>query len=192
VVAAVSPDIGVGITPAPPGVPIPPVLDLLDPSSVYVSAPIDEVDSERVKVGQEVRITVDSRPGEHFVGRLARVAPYVLDTLEQNRTVEVEVDFVGPVAGGILPGTSADVEIVISRRSDVLRVPSAAIAEGDKVLVLADGRLAERVIRPGLKNWQYTEVLDGLASGDLVVTARNSPDIKSGARAVADHVAPAT
>jgi HlyD family secretion protein len=176
-------EVGEWITPAPPGVPIPPVLDLLAPTSLYVSAPVDEVDSVRVKPGQEVRITVDSRPGEHFAGRLDRVAPYVLDLQEQNRTVEVEAAFEDPSAAAtILPGTSADVEIVLSRRDKVLRLPTAAIAEGNKVLVVVSGRLEERTIKTGLKNWQFTQVTDGLEEGDLVVTARDSQAVKAGAR----------
>ena len=44
------------------------------------------------KIGQEVAVTVDSRRGRASPGRLVRVAPYVVDILEQNRTVEIEVD----------------------------------------------------------------------------------------------------
>jgi HlyD family secretion protein len=133
-------EVGEWITPAPPGVPIPPVLDVIDPGSVYVSAPIDEVDAERVRAGLEVRITVDSRPGETFAGRLTRVAPFVLDVLEQNRTVEVEADFDDPaVAASALPGTSADVEAILSKAEGILRIPSSAIGEGNRVLVLAGG-----------------------------------------------------
>jgi HlyD family secretion protein len=184
-VAELSTEVGEWITPAPPGVPIPPVIDLLDAESVYISAPIDEVDAERVLAGQRVRITVDSRPGESFEGRVARVAPYVLDELEQNRTVEVEVEFAdSAAASGLLPGTSADIEAIIDQRSEVLRIPSSAVAEGGKVLVLADGVLSQRVAATGLSNWQYTEVRDGLVEGDLVVVVRDSTDIKVGARAV--------
>jgi HlyD family secretion protein len=184
VIADCSTEVGEWITPAPPGVPIPAVLDLIDPDSVYVSAPIDEVDSERVKPGQEVRVTVDSLPGQKLAGKLARVAPYVLDVLEQNRTVEIEVDLLdAKVAETLLPGTSADVEVILARHENVPRVPTAAIAEGDKVLVLADGRLSERTITEGMRNWQFTEVKSGLSVGDLVVTLRDSTDIKPGARA---------
>jgi HlyD family secretion protein len=186
VIADCSTEVGEWITPSPPGVPIPAVLDLLDPTSTYVTAPIDEVDSERVRVGQPVRIQVDSRPGEHMAGTLVRVAPYVLDVLEQNRTVEVEAEFADPAeAASVLPGTSADVEIILSRREHVLRVPTAAIAEGRRVLVLTGGRLEERSIEVGLRNWQYTQVTGGLREGDQVVTVRDSTAIKPGARAVA-------
>ncbi|HHQ47977.1 MAG TPA: efflux RND transporter periplasmic adaptor subunit, partial [Acidobacteria bacterium] len=185
VLAQVSTEVGEWITPSPPGVPIPPVFDLLDPTSLYISAPIDEVDSERVKTGQTVRITVDSRPGVELAGHVVRVAPYVEDVLEQNRTVEVECELDDPAAAeGLLPGTSADVEIVIRQKSDVLRVPTAAIGEGGTVLVLANGKLEERKITTGLGNWELTEVVSGLREGELVVTLRDSTAVKPGVRAV--------
>ncbi len=173
--------------PPPPGVPIPPVIDLLDPASLYVAAPIDEVDAERVRVGQPVRLSVDSRPGRHFAGSVVRIAPYVEDVLEQNRTVELEAELDdATLAAGLLPGTSADVEVILERRDDVLRVPTAAVAEGNAVLLLSDGRLVDRTMEPGLANWEYTEVVGGLDEGDRVVIARDSTAVKAGARAVAE------
>ena len=115
-----------------------------------------------------------------------RVAPFVLDALEQNRTVEIEVELTDPAAAaGLLPGLSADVEVIIDRRDQVLRLPTSAIAEGGKVLVLERDRLAERVIVTGMRNWLFTEVKEGLGAGDLVVTSRNSTAVKAGARAQA-------
>ncbi len=184
IVAELSTEVGEYITPSPPGLPIPPVVDLLDPASVYISAPIDEIDAERVRVGQPVRVTVDSRPDVSFAGRVARVAPYVLDILEQNRTVEVEVEFDDlRVLDGVLPGTSADAEIILDSRREVLRIPASAVAEGGRVLVLEDGFLRERTVEVGLRNWRDAEVVGGLGEGDRVVVVRNSPDIEDGARA---------
>jgi HlyD family secretion protein len=185
VLAERSAEVGEWITPAPVGIPIPAVLDLIDPSSLYVSAPIDEVDAERVRTGQPVRLTVDSRPGESFPGTVARVASFVLDLVEQNRTVEVEADFAKPLdAASVLPGTSADIEVILSSRDAVLRIPTSAIAEGGTVLVLERGRLAERKVVAGLRNWRFTEVVEGLAEGELVVTSRELTSVKAGARAV--------
>jgi HlyD family secretion protein len=185
IVAEVNTELGEWITPAPPGIPIPPVVEILDPASLYISAPIDEMDAERVKVGQEVRISVDSRRGEHFSGRLVRVAPYVQDVLQQNRTVEVEAELDdSQVAANVLPGTSADVEVILSRRKDVLQISTAAIAQGESVLVVEGHRLVERRVKTGLRNWRSTEILEGLAEGERVVIARDSPEIKAGARVV--------
>lgn len=185
-VAELTTEVGEWITPSPPGVPIPAIIDLLDAASTYVSAPIDEVDAERVLPGQDARVTVDSRPEESFAARVARVASYVVDDLEQNRTVEVEVEFVdADRVRGILAGTSADVEVILDRHDGVLRVPAAAVAEGGAVLVLDGGVLEERAVEVGLRNWQVVQVLSGLAEGEVVVTSRHSTEVKPGARAVA-------
>lgn len=185
VVADIHTEIGEWITPSPPGVPLPPVVEILDPTSLYVTAPIDEMDAERVRSTQAVRLSVDSRRGEHFAGHLVRIAPYVQDVVEQNRTLEVEAEFDDPrVAATLFPGTSADVEIIVSQRSDVLQIPTSAISQGDEVLVLEDGRLVDHRVKIGLRNWRTTEIVDGLEAGDQVVVTRDSPDIKAGARAV--------
>ncbi len=181
VVAEVSTEVGEWITPSPPGLPIPPVVDLLNPHSLYISAPIDEMDAERVLVGQDVRISVDSRRGESFKGRLVRVAPYVLDVVEQNRTVEIEAEFSDlEVVSSLLPGTSADVEVVIERRGDVLTVPSTAVADGRRVLVVVDGVLEERDVVSGLGNWRTIEIVEGLNEGETVVTLRRSAKLQPG------------
>lgn len=186
VVADLSTEVGEWITPSPPGVPIPPVIDLLDLTSMYVSAPIDEVDSRRLRPGQAARVTVDSVPGRSFAGRVVRVAPFVLDVLEQNRTVEIEVEFDRlEELAEVLPGTSADAEVILARREGVLRVPTSAVGEGGGVLVLERDRLVARTIIQGLRNWQYTECLAGVSEGELVVTMRESPAVRAGARAVA-------
>ena len=188
IVADVSIELGEYTTPSPPGMPIPPVIDLIDPASVYVSAPMDEVDSARIQPGQPVRVTVDSYPGRSFPGRVQRIAPYVLDREEQNRTVEIEVELASLPAGlRLLPGTSADVEVILERRESALRVPTPSLLEGNRVLVVENGVLAERKLEIGLKNWDWTEVRGGLSPGDQVVTSLDRPEVKAGAevRAVA-------
>jgi HlyD family secretion protein len=142
---------------------------------------MDEVDSARIAPGQPVRVTIDAYPGRAFPGRVTRVAPYVLDREEQNRTVEIEVALDNPDAVRLLPGTSADVEVILQTRDGVLRLPTPALLEGGKVLVVKDGKLEERTVRAGLKNWDWTEVLEGLSPGDLVVTSLDKPEIKAGA-----------
>jgi HlyD family secretion protein len=182
VVAEISIEVGEWTTPSPPALPVPPVVDLLDPSSVYISAPMDEVDSARVRVDQPVRATIDSHRDRNFIGRVSRVAPYVLDLEAQNRTVEIEVEL-DAHDQRFLPGTSADVEIILRVRDDVLRVTTAAIMEGNKTLVLDDGELVERELTPGLRNWDFTEVVGGLEEGELVVTSLDREEVAAGARA---------
>ena len=184
VVADVTTEVGEWITPSPPGLPIPPVIVLLDDQSIYVSAPMDEVDVGKVRVGQPVRITMDAYPDRSFPGKVTRVAPYVVDTQEQSRTFEIEAEFDDAAfARRLSPGSSADVEVVRDVREGVLRIPSDALMEGGKVLVLQGGRLASRKVQTGLKNWQFTEILEGLAPGDAVVVSLDRAGVREGARA---------
>ncbi|UCE85588.1 MAG: efflux RND transporter periplasmic adaptor subunit [Deltaproteobacteria bacterium] len=183
VIAEVAVEVGEWITPSPPLLVAPPVIDLIDPSSLYVSAPMDEVDSAAVEAGQIARVTVDSHPGAEFAGRVVRVAPYVLDVEAQNRTVEIEVELDDrQFSSKLLPGTSADVEVILEVREDVLRVPASALLEGDRVLLVEDGTLTERSVEVGIKNWDYAEVREGLRADALVVVSLDRAEVKAGAR----------
>ncbi len=184
IVADVFIEEGEWTAPSPPALPIPPVLDLIDARNIYVSAPMDEVDSARIGPGQRARVTVDSHRGREFPGTVTEVAPYVEDRLEQNRTVEIELELDDQaLASTLLPGTSADAEVILSVREGVLRVPTSTLLEGGKVLLLEEGRLVERTIEPGLRNWEFTEVKSGLEAGARVVASLDRPEIVAGARA---------
>ncbi len=189
IVAEVNGEIGEFLTPSPPGIPTLPAVDLIDDSCIYVSAPIDEVDAAQLEKGLTGRITLDAYRGKHFAGKLRRIAPYVLALEKQARTVEVEIEFDNPgEAKHLLVGYSADIEIVVTGRDDVLRVPTPALMPGNRVLVLtAGGLLEERRIETGLSNWEFTEVKSGLSRGDRVVTSLEREGVKAGARAMAEH-----
>lgn len=181
ILAAVDVEVGEWVTPAPPAVPVPPVLDLIDPTSIYINAPMDEVDSAKIFSGQSVRVTIDPFPGKHFDGRVTRVSPFVEDREEQNRTVDIEVELDdAEFAATLLPGTSADVEVILSVRHDVLRVPRSAVLEGEKVWAVEDGRLVERPVHVGLKNWNFAEIVDGLNEGETVVVSLEQAEVAPG------------
>lgn len=187
-VAKIVGEVGEYSTPSPPGVPTPPAIDLIDESCLYVKAPMDEVDAPKVRAGQRVRISLDALPKQSFPGKVRRVAPYVTAVEKQARTVDVEATFDEPAKlGRLLVGYSADVEVVLDARESVLRVPTAALLEGGRVLVLAlDGKLAERKLKVGLANWEFTEVIEGLAEGEKIVTSLERAGVKAGVAAVAE------
>ena len=123
---------------------------------------------------------------QRFPGVVRRVAPYVLDVEKQARTVEVEAEIEDPEKYDLLPGYSADVEVILENRAGVLRVPTQAVLDGNRVFVFdaATGRLAARSIERGVANWEYTEVRKGLAAGELVVTSVDRAGVADGAAAV--------
>ena len=188
VVAEITGEVGEYVTPSPPGIPTPPAVDLIDYGCVYVSAPIDEVDAPAIRVDMPARITLDAFPDRIFPGRVRRIAPYVLDLEKQARTVEVEVIFAeAEDIKALLPGYSADIEVILESRGEVPRIPTEAVLEGERVLVLeADGILRERPITKGLSNWSHTQVEEGLAEGDRVVISVDRAGVKAGVDAVVE------
>ncbi len=190
-VAKIVGELGEYSTPSPPGVPTPPAIDLIDDSCLYVKAPMDEVDAPKIKAGQTVRISLDALPGQAIPGKVRRVAPTVSAVEKQARTVDIEVDFDWgqhpPEAGKLLVGYSADVEILLAGRNKVLRIPTSALQEGGRVLLFGEGgRLEERKVKTGLTNWEYTEILEGLKAGELIVTSLEREGVKAGATATVD------
>lgn len=185
VVSELSIELGEYTTPSPPGLPIPPVMEIIDTTSIFISAPMDEVDSARLEAGQRVRTTIDSYPGKSFPGTVARVAPYVLDIEAQNRTVEIEVALDDQeLAATLLPGTSADVEVILQTHDDTLRLPTATLLEGGAVLVVENGTLVRRELQIGLRNWDFSEILSGLSVTDRVVTSLDRIEVQPGAEVV--------
>jgi HlyD family secretion protein len=175
------------VTPSPLGVPTPPVVDIIGSNCFYVTAPIDEVDVAGVKLNMPVRITLDAFVDRRFAGRVRRIADYVLDVEKQARTVDVEVAFDTPDDfKQLLAGYSADIEIILETRADVVMVPTEAVVKGQSVYVFSEsaGRVQLRTVKTGLSNWDHTEVMEGLAPGDLVVVNADKPGLNNGVPAM--------
>lgn len=188
-VADINGEVGEYVTPSPPGIPTLPVIDLVDAGSFYVTAPIDEVDAPAIRPGMAARITLDAFPGRHFPGRVQRIADYVLDREKQARTVDIEVMFTEPGdTADLLAGYSADAEVIVDSKENVLRIPTEAVLDNQRVFVYLPDKLvlAERQIETGLSNWDYTEAVRGLKEGEWVVLSVDRKGVKDGARAVAE------
>lgn len=183
-VAEVNAELGEYVTPSPPGILTLPVIDLLDLNCLYVSAPIDEVDAPPISKGMPACVSLDAFPDKICQGYVRRIAPYVMDREKQARTVEVEVEIKDPAdMQGLLPGYSADIEISLEKKTDVIRIPSEAVLEGHRVLVYDEqsGILEGRDIEVGISNWEYTEVLSGLGEGERLVLSVGREGVKHGA-----------
>ncbi|MGW8193817.1 MAG: efflux RND transporter periplasmic adaptor subunit [Desulforhopalus sp.] len=189
VVAEVNGEIGEFITPSPPGIATLPVIDLINMDSLYVIAPIDEIDAAQVRPGMETRITLDAFPKRIFMGKTRSISPYVLELAKQARTVEIEVDFLKPAREvNLLVGYSADVEIVTESVTQVVQIPTEALMRDGHVYVYdqESGRLENRQVVAGLANWQFTEIREGIAAGELVVTTIDREGLADGVKAEID------
>ena len=189
-VAEVNAEMGEFVTPSPVGIPTLPAVDLLDLSCLYVSAPIDEVDAPPITNGMQAFVSLDAFPGQRRKGKVRRIAPYVLDREKQARTVEVEVALSGAEdVAGLLPGYSADIEIELATRDNVLRIPTEAILENHHVFVYnkTNGVLEERSFEAGLSNWNFTEVRSGLSAGESIVVSIGRDGVEAGAKVIPEQ-----
>ena len=184
-VAEIIGELGEFVTPSPIGVPTPPAVDIIDTTCLYVLAPIDEVDAPEIKADMSARISLDAYSKKFFKGKVRRIAPYVLDREKQARTVDIEVEFIIENDNhNMLPGYSADVEIILDSHDNVIRIPTEALLEGQKVFIYdkVNKIITEKDIKVGLSNWKYTEVLEGLEGKENIVTSIDRDGVVDGAR----------
>jgi HlyD family secretion protein len=190
IIVEINGELGEFATPSPLGVPTLPAIDMVDNTCMYVTAPIDEVDAAQIRAGMTARISLDAFKDRHFDGSVRRVASYVLDLEKQARTVDIEADFLKPdEAQDLLPGYSADIEVILDVRRDVLRIPTESVVNGNEVILLNPEKetLERRTIVTGISNWQFTQVVSGLKEGDWVVTSVDREGVMEGARAVREN-----
>lgn len=190
VVVEVNGEIGEYVTPSPPGIATLPVVDMIDRSCFYVLAPIDEVDVPQVRQDMPARISLDAFKNRRFPASVRRISDYVLDLEKQARTVDIEVSFDNAEDMKLmLPGYSADAEVILRTRDDVVRIPTEAVIDARQVYVLDQdsGILELRDVQTGLSNWDLTEITEGLEPGEQVVTSIDRKGVEDGAYAKADQ-----
>lgn len=150
------------------------LVNVEDLSQVWVDFRLPERFIARVKPGQAVDVSLDAMPGQRFTGKID-----ALDSLidADGRSLLVRARLDNP--GGLLKaGLFARTRIVFARRENALVVPEEALVpQGGtqylfKVVDGPEGKMAKRLeARIGLRLPGKVEVLEGLAPGDLVVTA---------------------
>jgi membrane fusion protein (multidrug efflux system) len=146
---------------------------LADPSDLYVTADLDEIDRPLVTEGQEVTLTATPFSGTQLQGTIA-----ALSSTAQSRggstVYPVQIIFTRPANPtlDLLPGMTVDVRIVTNAREDVLIVPSNAIrraGERQYATVRRDGEEIDVEVRTGTRAGGDVEITEGLAEGDVVV-----------------------
>jgi HlyD family secretion protein len=161
-----------------------PLFTLVDLDRLYVRATVDEFDARQVRLGQEVRVTLEALPGRTLRGRLYKISPAVSGERQEARTFSVRV----ALEEGkefVKPGMSADVEVIVARRRDAVFVPTQAILEREgkkRVYVVADGHARATTVKVGESNWSSTEILEGLREGDRVVINPDAPGLSDGGK----------
>jgi HlyD family secretion protein len=181
-----------------------------DTTKMQVEASVDEADIGQIREGQMVSFTVDSYPDDVFKAKVRQVRQAPVEA--QNVVSYLVIIDVDNVNGKLLPGMTANVEIITDVRKNVTRVPTNAMRfrprladrpkptadksepakKGNprpKVYLLGDDpyRPVRRDIRTGLQGEEYTEVVSGLKKGDKVLVRTKSLKPKKEADDSADE-----
>jgi len=144
------------------------VLTLACCAPLRVSAEVDEEDIPRVVVGQKALLRTDALPGRLFDGEVAEITPKG-DPVSRSYRVRIRLaDAPAVDAGPLRTGMTMDANLIVSRRENALLVPSRAL-KGNAVWVLHEGRVQKREVKKGVSGAERSEVVSGLAEGDLVV-----------------------
>ena len=162
-----------------------PFCEVIDNSVLKVKVPFDEVDAVKIRPGQYTKITSDTMPDQVFIGQVAYVSPVVSKTLEQNRTVDVEVDIDKTNKERLPVGASVDAEIILETEKDVLIIPTNTVIEkeGKRFVYIVEGDLLKkRMITGGISNWEFMQILHGVKEGERVITSLDVEGIQEGLR----------
>lgn len=156
------------------------LITVLDPSRLEMWIYVDETDVGQVAPGLRVEFTVDAYPGRTFTGRIGRIYPQpeIRDNIVYYQAL-VALD--PEQARDLRPEMTTLCRIVVQVKEGVLGIPNAALKwmDGEQVAYLVRDGKAQRVKpRLGLAGLVRSEVLEGLAEGDIVATQLVLPGAK--------------
>lgn len=158
------------------------IVQIADVSKMYVEVLVDEADIGKVRVGQNVRVRLESHPSIPIPGTVSRINPSAETT---NGVTQIKVRVELPTKHQqsevkLLPGLNASCEFILNEKKDVLIVPMQAVRrEGKETYVevmVKKNQLVRRNVRLGIVGNTGYEVLEGLKEGEEVVTSKISKE----------------
>jgi len=145
---------------------------IVDISSVWIDANVFEKDVARVKLGQQVNVSVTAFPGSVFTGKVILVST-VVDP--DTRSVKVRTE-VQNRDGRLKPDMFANVEIITDVNRTSISIPQTALLNdaGQSIVFVAAGNdFEKRTVTTGIQSDNRIEITSGLKAGDKVVTKGN-------------------
>jgi HlyD family secretion protein len=153
------------------------IVHLIDLTSMEMNVEVDEIDIAEARPGQKAITEVDALPALQLEGEVTSIS--LLPEIEAGVVVyEVKIAFDAPPDFELKVGMSADTDIIINERKNVLLVPSRAITQNSQgnpiVKVVVGDRIEERPVVTGISDGYDTEIVDGLNEGEVVVVERRA------------------
>ena len=151
------------------------IVHLVDPTSMELIVEVDEIDIPEVNLGQEAVIELDALRDVEFIGNVTTIFPMPTE-VSGVVVYRVKIIFDVPEGLGIKVGMSAEADIVLAKRSNVLLIPDRAIEEDEEgrtiVKVMVGEQIEERPVVIGISDDFNTEIVSGLNEGETVVVER--------------------
>jgi RND family efflux transporter MFP subunit len=147
-----------------------PIVTLVKVDPLRLRADIPEYAAASVRTGLTMTLTVEAFPERAFTGRVVRIGPS-LNELTRALTVEAQVDNPGNL---LRPGMFAKSRLITANEAPVVMVPQQAvqvIAGLNKVFVIENGRVSERIVKTGVSEGDLIEIVEGVKSGESVATS---------------------
>lgn len=154
------------------------LLSIVDNSKIYVDCPVSEQDIGQIAAGMPAAVAVESL-GKTYAAKIIYISP-AMDAATQSFSVRLALDGIDDT---LKAGMFARTEIDILLRPQTLFVPKEAVVSlngKDKVFVVdGDNKAAERLVKLGLRNDKYVEIVDGVSAGDRIAVS-NLARLKTG------------
>lgn len=144
-----------------------PVISIIDNSQLKLKCTVGQDDLSLLSHGQSVQIAVDGYPNLDLTGTITSVGPMAVSTGEVF-PVEITLDN----DGNLMTGMSAHATLVTKVQGII--VPASAVVQndGETVVFVTDGQQAsKRIVKTGLKNDTFIQILEGLNEGDQVIVS---------------------
>jgi multidrug efflux pump subunit AcrA (membrane-fusion protein) len=158
------------------------VATLADLSALTVETNVPEAQINRIKLGDQVEVSVKSISEQPFTGKIYAIAPAV-DSTTLNYPVKIQV--VNP-QNQLKSGMFATVKLTLDQAERVLAVPLAALGEeaGRKyVFTVNRGVAVKRMIKTGLSDDQMVQVIEGLSENEAVAV-KGLDQLKAGSKVI--------
>jgi HlyD family secretion protein len=156
---------------------------IVNPSSVYFDAEVEETDLSNIKVGQSVNITLDAYPNQTFQGTVTTIGIVAFTSSTGGNAYHVRVSLPDNSGQKFRVGMGGDVDIIYNTVSQVLKVPASAVTTDSTnyVWVIESGRAKMVQVEVGGSNADEVEIKSGLTEGQVVIS-QPPTDIKEGTR----------
>lgn len=145
------------------------LLTVADLDNLEVTIPIDELDINKVEIGQEAKVIVDAVSDKVYSGKVSKIG---LEGISQNGVSTFDVTLNINESEGLKSGMSAEGKIVINGKKNVLLLPVEAVQynQGESFVLKQTQDTNEVIpITIGLISEEFVEVTDTLVEGDQVV-----------------------